>query len=59
MENLSNRFVSRIKSLITFSKSGLRIDQAGDGVDFGGFYGLDGGPEVSDVIHMQSKQSDL
>ena len=25
MENLSNRFVSRIKSLITFSKNGLRI----------------------------------
>ena len=25
MENLSNRFVSRIKSLITFSRNGLRI----------------------------------
>ena len=38
MENLSNRFVSRTKSLITFSKNGLRIPEKGVEVQVDGAY---------------------
>ena len=41
MENLSNRFVSRTKSLITFSKNGLRIPEKGVEVQ------VDGAPEIA------------
>ena len=41
MENLSNRFVSRTKSLITFSKNGLRIPEKGVEVQ------VDGAPVIA------------
>ena len=41
MENLSNRFVSRTKSLITFSKNGLSIPEKGVEVQ------VDGAPVIA------------
>ena len=41
MGNLSNRFVPRTKSLITFSRNGLRIPEKGVEVQ------VDGAPEIA------------
>ena len=48
MGNLSNRFVSRTKSLITFSRNGLRIPEKGVEVQ------VDGAPEI---IHEEKTKT--